>query len=58
MPSEKELACECGHCYPCLWEEEIWKEACHRVDFLTFRKAYLPKWIEDLTEQLAKLKIE
>lgn len=58
MPSKKELACECGHCQTCLWKEEIWKEAQYRVDIRAFRKAYLPKWIEDITEKLALLKIE
>ena len=58
MPSEKDLSCECGQCNTCLLIEEIEKEAWHRVEIGEFRKVYISKWIQEITEKIALLKIE
>lgn len=58
MPSVEDFTCECGLCDTCILFDEIETEAWRREEISRLTKVYLPKWIQEITEKIALLKIE
>ena len=57
MPSFEDFTCECGQCDTCILIDEIEKEAWHSVEIRRLRIVYMPKWIQEITEKIALLKL-
>lgn len=58
MPSFEDFTCECGECDSCIWIDEIEKEAWHSVEIRRLRKVYIPKWIQEIIDKIALLKLD